>query len=279
VNNILIPALTGPSATSVLQWKNRLTDADKQWRTGDSAKTLAHAWQEANGFPAEVHAVLRSSPHFRDIEMLLAIPEHQVPFPGGARPSQNDVWVLARAEGSLVSIAVEGNVPLQDLRAESFGPTMQEWLRDDSREKRDRMAFLAAQLDLPTPLPAGIRYQLVHRTASAVIEAARFNAAHAVMLVHSFGDHNELFQEFREFVAMFGCAASPNTVLSVWMRLGVSLHFAWVTGDTRYREKRSQAGSLRENTTPQESYPSGAFASYSIPPRAYVNLEIEEKTG
>lgn len=267
MNNILIPA------TSVLQWKNRLTDADKQWRTGYSARTLAHVWQEANGFPAEVHAVLRSSPHFRDIEMLLAIPEHQVPFPGGARPSQNDVWVLARAEGSLVSIAVEGNV------AESFGPTMQEWLRDDSREKRDRMAFLAAQLDLPTPLPAGIRYQLVHRTASAVIEAARFSAAHAVMLVHSFGDHNEWFQEFREFVAMFGCAASPNTLLSVWMRLGVSLHFAWVTGDRRYREKQSQAGSLRENTTPQECRPSEAFASYSIPPRAYANLEIEERTG
>ncbi len=35
-------------------------------------------------------------------------------------------------------------------------------------------------------LDPGVRYQLLHRTASVVIEAKRFHATTAVMIVHSF---------------------------------------------------------------------------------------------
>jgi hypothetical protein len=225
MNRIYIPA------TSAEQWAQFLPQPEKQWRQGYSARTLAYSWQEADGFPAEVHSVLSASPHFRDIELLLAIPEHRVILHGGAHPSQTDIWVLARAGGSLVSIAVEGKV------AEPFGPTLQEWLSDASSGKDERLTSLCAHLGLQAPLPSGLRYQLVHRTASALIEAKRFNAAHAVMLVHSFGRSDEWFADFEAFVALFGAQASIGALVSVGVRGGIPLHLAWVRGDARFCEK------------------------------------------
>jgi hypothetical protein len=94
--------------TSADQWAPLLADPIKHWRTGYSARSLAYSWQEANGFPKEVRQALATSDTFRDLELLLAIPEHQVPLPGGVRPSQNDIWVLAKTGNDLVSVAVEG---------------------------------------------------------------------------------------------------------------------------------------------------------------------------
>ena len=81
--------------TNAEQWAQLLADPHKHWRTGYSARTLAYSWQEANGFPAEVRSVLTTT--FPNIELLLALPEHQVLLPGGSRPSQNDIWVLLGA--------------------------------------------------------------------------------------------------------------------------------------------------------------------------------------
>ena len=35
-------------------WRALLADPAKHWRTGYSARTLAHCWEVANGFPPEV---------------------------------------------------------------------------------------------------------------------------------------------------------------------------------------------------------------------------------
>ena len=210
------------------QWAQFLAEPQKHWRTGYSAKTLAHSWQEASGFPTEVAAVLRAAPQFTDIELLLAIPEHQVPLPGGSRPSQNDVWALARAADRLVSIAVEGKVD------EPFGPTLGEWLLDSSAGKQARLSFLQEELSLATKLPSNVRYQLLHRAASAIIEAKRFCAPHAVMLVHSFSPTNNWFADYAAFASLFGAIAEPNRLISVGRRGGAELHFAWVAGDAKY---------------------------------------------
>jgi hypothetical protein len=218
-------------ATSAEQWKQFLADPEKQWRQGYSARTLAYSWQEANGFPPEVHAVLCASPHFKDIELLHANPEHQVVLPGGGHPSQSDIWALARASGSLVSIAVEGKV------AESFGPTMQGWLADAGPGKHKRLNELCDLLGLPAPLPDSLRYQLLHRTASALIEARHYSATHAVMLVHSFSQSNEWFADYEAFASLFGVQAKIDVVVSVGVRGGIPLHLAWVRGDKRFLDK------------------------------------------
>ena len=97
---VLIPA------SDAEQWRSLLAEPEKHWKRGHSARALAYCWQEANGFPEDVKTVLKEAPQFSDIEMLLAIPEHQVSLPGGSRASQNDLWVIARCQKGLVSIAV-----------------------------------------------------------------------------------------------------------------------------------------------------------------------------
>ncbi len=214
--------------SSAEQWAEFLAEPVKQWRQGYSARTLAYAWQEAHGFPAEVGSVLASV--FPSAELLLALPEHKVPLPGGARSSQNDIWVLARSEHQLISMAVEGKV------SEPFGPTVQEWQTESSPGKVKRLAFLLSLLGLSS-IPDTTRYQLLHRTASAIIEAQRFNAAHAVMLVHSFSPTSEWFQDYAAFVALMGGSAAVDKMISVGSRAGVSLHLALVRGNACYLAK------------------------------------------
>lgn len=210
------------------QWAEFLAEPTKQWRIGYSARTLAHAWQSADGFPAEVAGCLETSEQLREAELLIALPEHQVALPGGSRPSQNDIWVLAKVRNELVSIAVEGKV------AEPFGPTVGEWFPEPSPGKSKRLAFLASELGLRDPVPASVRYQLLHRTASALIEARRFGARHALMLVHSFSQQHQWFEDYAAFAKLLGAAVQVNAVSSVGPRNGVNLHLAWVCGDPTY---------------------------------------------
>jgi len=97
--------------------------------------------------------------------LLLALPEYLVPLPGGARPSQNDIFILARSDIDLVTIAMKGKVK------EPLGPTVSEWLRNASPGKRVRLEFIQDLLELGDQSLDTIRYQLLHRTASALIEA------------------------------------------------------------------------------------------------------------
>jgi hypothetical protein len=224
MNRIYVPA------TSTEQWTPLLAEPEKHWRTGFSARTLAHSWQEADGFPTEVLAAFRSSPELAGVELLLAIPEHKTSLPGGGRASQSDIWVLGKVRDHLVSIAVEGKVE------EPFGPTVEQWLEQPSDGKARRLAFLQEQLAL-AELPPQIRYQLLHRTVSALLEAKRFGASHAVMLVHSFSPQSQWFSDFGAFAALLGVTATLNTVSFAGRRSGVDLHVGWVCGDPSYLEK------------------------------------------
>lgn len=224
MNKIYIPAINAE------QWSQFLAEPSKQWKTGYSARALAHSWQEANGFPTEIRAAFEQSSHFQDIELLLAIPEHQVPLPGGSHPSQNDVWVLARSQGSLVSIAVEGKV------SESFGPTMGEWLVDASPGKVVRLAYLRRELGLADnlDLPSSIRYQLLHRTASAIIEAKRLGAQQAMMLVHSFSQSHEWFEDYAAFASLFQTEVAIGQVVDAGSCGDIQLSLGWICGDAKY---------------------------------------------
>ena len=89
-------------------WQRLLAKPVLHWKTGRSAKSIAYSWTEAQGFPSEVQSVFDESAAacLHELEFLLGIPEHEVPLPGGDRPSQNDVFVLAMGADGLVSIAV-----------------------------------------------------------------------------------------------------------------------------------------------------------------------------
>ena len=177
-------------ADNATDWQQLLTKPTLHWKTGCSAKSLAYSWTEAQGFPQEVSRAFMDSgiPVLNDIQFLLGYPEYDVPLPGGKRPSQNDVFVIASCPEGLVTIAVEGKV------SESFDLPIGERFVAITPGQIERLSFLKKLLGLPEQIDH-IRYQLLHRTASAVIEAQRFGASHAIMLVHSFSQSLEHFKD------------------------------------------------------------------------------------
>ncbi len=209
-------------------WKQFLAEPEKHWKTGNSAKALAHCWEESGDIPADVRAVLAHAPELAGIEALICIPEHQVPLPGGSRPSQNDVWVLGRTLRGLVSIAVEGKV------SESFGPTVAEWFKNPSAGKEQRLRFLCQELEMEFPPANALRYQLFHRTASAIIEARKFKAPDAVMVVHTFSQTDEWFDDYAAFLSALGLRAEINGIASKQLASGMRLHLGWAHGAERW---------------------------------------------
>lgn len=223
---ILIPA------HSPEDWKAYLAKPERHWKKGHSAWALAHCWHRPQGFPEEVRRVFLSSGMkvMQGLEPLLILPEHKVPLPGGGTPSQSDIWVLGRPGDDLVSITVEGKV------RESFGNTLGRWLQDASAGKRKRLDFLVDVLGFSQQPPPGTRYQLMHRTASALVEAKEFTAAHAMVMVHSFSETDDGFDDYASFVSLLGATARLNGVPPAGQRDGVDLYFAWIRGDRRWVE-------------------------------------------
>ena len=212
------------------EWKQLLAKPDKHWKTGYSAKALAYCWQEAKDFPPEVRRIFRRSniEVFRDIEMLLAFPEYRVPLPGGPRASQSDIFILARGNGQLVCIMVEGKA------SEPFGQTIAEWKVRPGEGKEPRLKYLCKRLGLNAIEVDSVRYQLMHRTASALIEAERFNAPNALMLVHSFSPANEWFEDYERFLSLFGVTGEVDSLVFAKTIGTVKLYFGWVRGNTEY---------------------------------------------
>jgi hypothetical protein len=89
-------------------------------------------------------------------------------------------------------------------------------------------------LELDRDAVGGIGYQLLHRTASCVLEARRFGARHAVMLVHSFSQELEHFEDYAAFVGLYGQTVEANRLIEA-RRLGdITLYLGWSVGSAEY---------------------------------------------
>ena len=214
---------SGPEA-----WKAYLAKPDLHWKTGRSAKTLAHAWEAAQGLPPEIAALMQ--PVLGDCQLLMATPEHKVDLPGGDRPSQSDVFALIRGHDTTVACMIEGKVD------ETFGPTVDEWLEGASDGKRVRLAFLLETLGLPTEIPGDVRYQLLHRTVSAVLEAERFMTGAAAMIVHSFSPVAAWRDDYARFLDVMGVADVAGALSSRLTPNSRPIYLGWAAGDQRFRE-------------------------------------------
>ena len=213
-------------------WKPLLAEPEKQWRTGFSARTLAHCWEAAVGFPPEIAATLKGAddPLLADIVPILAVPEFKVRLPGGSRSSQNDIFVLARSLTGPVTIMVEGKVN------ESFGPLLGEWLVDASPGKRERLDFLLETLGFATDPAGTIRYQLLHRAASAIIVGEQYRAAAGMLIVHSFSDKHAGWSDYEAFLKHFGVQARQGVVQRLSRPAGLPLFSAWISGNPAFLE-------------------------------------------
>ncbi len=198
-----------------------LRDPDIQWKRGRSAFETATAWIGARGIPAGVSAVLKQAPEWRDAEVVAGFFEHPTALDTQTAPSQTDLMVVCGLGAGLGVLAVEGKA------GESFGPLVGEWKTSPGREKR--FAWACAMFGLDASTCGDLRWQLFHRSASAILEAKRFRAAHAIMLVHDFSGAQSGLADYLAFAAKLSLAnAAPNALSAARIIDGVSLRFGWV---------------------------------------------------
>jgi hypothetical protein len=223
-NRLFIPTL-GPT-----DWRRLLAKPETQWEPGRSALEMAVSWESARDsdrrIPAEVASALDSVPELKGAELLLGIPEHQVQFPPGGHPSQNDLWALLRAGPLRISLTIEAKAgePLDNL--------VKDWLKSSSPNsgKPARLEALQRHLGIPDLDVSQLRYQLLHRTASALKEAERFGANVAVMLMRSFNRtaDEESWQDFRRFGAVMDAAVKEDGVAPSPRPTDIPLYLGWV---------------------------------------------------
>jgi hypothetical protein len=199
-----------------------LARQDSHWRAGYSAQELAVAWSGSeNDFPASVRAVLTTAPEYALAELLDGFFEREVELGSPGRNSQTDLMVIAGLADELGVIAVEGKVE------ESFSELIKEW--NTTAGKQRRLQGLCDTLGLNVSGIGDIRYQLLHRTASAIYEAKRYRCHHALMLVHSFSSTHRWFDDFAAFSRVMGLPLeTPGHCSSARVCQGVSLRLAWV---------------------------------------------------
>ena len=215
----------GPDA-----WQGFLADPAEHWKTGYSAKTLAHSWEAGDHLPDEVASLIKTIPRYEceEPELLMAMPEWKVPLPGGARDSQNDVLALIGVGGDLMVAAVEGKV------SEPFGDTIEKWYANPSEGKKKRLQYLCNLLGTTFPLAGSLRYQLFHRAASAVIECRRFRARMPAMIVHSFSAEKAWFEDYAAFVSLLGGSPELDRMSEIELPDGFTLMLGWASGNKTY---------------------------------------------
>jgi len=225
MKRILVPT-QAPS-----DWQRLLAKPTLHWKKSHSAMTAAACWEAAGGdLPPEVKQILDASGQgdLADLKLLAAIPEWETDLPGGKRPSHTDVLALASNDKGLVVLGVEAKVD------EPFGPTLGEKRADMSTGQSERIDYLHATLRLHEPLNEKVRYQLLHRTVSALQTAQEFHACSAVMLVHSFSPTRRWKDDYLSFCeAMEATSVSPD--MCVVQRFdSPRLYLAWCAGNERF---------------------------------------------
>ncbi len=182
-----------------------LAGGEKHWRKGRSAYELAYSWMFSVGIPETVQGVLHSSDPSRSTVLLEGHFERETEIPGRGKPSQTDLLALCEDQNGRFILAVEGKVD------ETLGPLVSEW-DNGTPNRRTRLRGLVDILGGDPEQISDLRYQLLHRTAAALIEARNFGVGRAVMLVHSFDTNHAWFGDFQSFSKWLGvpCSAPGN---------------------------------------------------------------------
>ena len=203
-----------------------LAKQELHWKSGYSAKELAISWANgSNDFPKAVRRALRTAPEYAEAELIDGFFEREVELGSAGRNSQTDLMVVAGLRDELGIVAVEGKVE------ESFADLVQEW--NNTPGKQTRLSILCETLGLQLDAVGGLRYQLLHRTASAILEAKRYRCRHAMMLVHSFSATHRWFGDFVTFSKAMGQLISvPGLCSEPKQCAGVSLRIVWVADQT-----------------------------------------------
>lgn len=212
-------------------WKRLLAKPDLHWKQGYSAMTAATCWDAAGStLPPEIRATLNASKisALHNLELLVALPEWETTLPGGDRPSFTDVMAISRNELGLAVLAVEAKVN------EPFGPTLKDKRMQASAGQDKRLAYLESILDVSASFPDEVRYQLLHRTAAAVLTAQQFHASTAVLLIHSFSPTSKWRDDFETFCLAMRAKSLSANVRQVSRFMQPALFLVWCSGDSKF---------------------------------------------
>ena len=192
------------------------------WKQGRSAKSLADGWSAANDIPGAVRAVLDQSPRLKDARLVDAFLERQTSLEDGRpSPSQTDLLAILSLRTELAILGVEAKV------TETFGDYVRTWL-DEGAGKETRLRQLCERLGLKHECALDLRYQLLHRTMATVLEARRYCAPRAVMMVQSFCANSTGLEDFIAFGRALGFEKLGLNQLSEEKIVhGVSLQLGW----------------------------------------------------
>ena len=193
--------------------------------------SAAACWEDNEPrLPVEITNILEASgdKSLTSPEMLAAIPEWEVDLPGGDRASQTDVLAITRNELGLVILGVEAKVD------EAFGPTLGEKKTNASPGQLERISYLERELGCASPLGDSIRYQLLHRTVSAILTARSFHAGTAVMLVHSFSQSSRGREDFEAFAEAIVGKPVTDELYEIELGEGPRLIIGWCKGAEKY---------------------------------------------
>ena len=225
MKRIFVPTRTGA------EWQLLLAKPKLHWKPGASAMTAAAAWESGSDqLPPEITALLDSTDLtvLRGQRLLAAFPEWQVELPGGTTTSSTDVLAVCRNDAGLCVLGVEAKV------SEDFGPLLAEKRAGASPGQAQRIAYLEDLLGVAR-FDDGVRYQLVHRTASALLTARQFHAAAAVMVVHAFDTPIDQRRDFEVFTAALRAEQVAPLVFRVPALKAADLYLAWCDGDPAFR--------------------------------------------
>lgn len=227
MKRIFVPTQSGTD------WQRLLGKPKLHWKKGRSAMSAAACWEDAQPqLPAEILNVLEAGNDdaITKLELLAAIPEWEVDLPGGDRASQTDVLAITRNASGLVILGVEAKVD------ETFGPTIDKKKGEASEGQLSRISYLESALGRKEPFEGGIRYQLLHRSVSALLTARAFHAPVAVMLVHSFSPESARREDFDLFCQSLDCKILSQNLCEVPGIEGTRLLLGWCKGNEKYLE-------------------------------------------
>lgn len=199
--------------------------APHHWKEGRSAKSLIDQWWAANDFPASIRALLDQAPEWRGAELIDSFAERCTDLGDGrASHSQSDLLAVVGLSDGLGVIGIEAKVD------EGFDRTIEEWSAQPSPGKTARLTKLCALFDLDPAKVGHLRYQLMHRTASAIIEARRYRARNAMMVVQSWSPDHDGYDDYLAFFSALeiddlshGQVSRPILVNGVSLRTGWSV--------------------------------------------------------
>ena len=214
-------------------WQRLLAKPKLHWKKSYSAMTAAACWEAAaakDKLPVEITKTLEATGQndLIGLRLLMAIPEWEVDLPGGNRSSHTDVMVITSNDRGLVVLGIEAKVD------EPFGPTLGEKRANESDGQGKRINYLHAALRLAVPLKDEIRYQLLHRTVSALRTAEDFHANSAIMLIQSFSPTLHWREDFLYFCKAMTAKQLTSDIYVVPRFECPRLYLGWCTGDERF---------------------------------------------